>query len=850
MKALQRQSAGSLFEESENSGRGTSFRPTRLAGATSEFTSRFIGESSIAASKPGTPSLVAGSLQGASPLLSRVGRTQRRAQRYQLDEAPRMGGEETAGKGLGEGLLGSHRITFEEDENEKTAALLPRKEERFREVLQTSKQFKAARQKERADRDAATVALDEEFKVLQHLLTKRDTREEDRKAFEKSGTPEVRALLQAYKQRRGKLGRVLVVRSAKSEAEGETSYTVPAEPKEGNKAEMDALNRLRLETLHKLGESASGEEGDEDAMKRVEVLLQGEEEEGEAAPEGQRLDETDAFDFDRSMYQMMADPRRARATKPLLTEEAVEALEAERLRLAEDRAAVPELGALEAEEQIQRTRREWVERGGDQAFQMAGGEESDDGISVSSLDESENENENEEGKESKEEVRTSQLTGGSLSGSPALDRLLVSLEALAETPVDAVFRASYQHLLQQFYRLGQHHNLALVKTFRTVLIEAERLSLRGRLPGKALLISLLLCIELFPLTDYRHPVSSPLLLYLSSAVFQVRVQGREEAKGLLLFAALLTRCVSLVGGAKFLPEAVTAVLNVLALQVPLRRLCREGSRYQGVLVDFPLVERTGAAVDTPLLSSTGVSKPASDGVAIEQEVQVKSVVHLLSLAADKTRAKAVLSEEAALAEDEELLLGGYGLLLQLAEAYQGIAAFPALLRDPFESLHRLMLLNEKTDSFVWQPSPLIAHQHAKVRARLEALAAAQVAQRTPLAMRTFRPRPLRQFDPLLEEREEIAVKSEIRELKKTVREDRKRVLRHVQAEAVVTRRKREGEEAAREAVRTKAYNRVLGQLQAQQHVMKTVDAAMERGRKNVRKGLSGAPKESQGMPEE
>uniref|UniRef100_A0A146LHW7 Uncharacterized protein n=1 Tax=Lygus hesperus TaxID=30085 RepID=A0A146LHW7_LYGHE len=111
-------------------------------------------------------------------------------------------------------------------------------------------------------------------------------------------------------------------------------------------------------------------------------------------------------------------------------------------------------------------------------------------------------------------------------------------------------------------------------------------------------------------------------------------------------------------------------------------------------------------------------------------------------------------------------------------------------------------------------------------------------------MRRFRPRPLRQFDPLLAEREANAVKNEIRTLKHAVREDKKRVMRHVTAEATVQRRAQEKTASLIETQRHKQYNQLMGQLQAQQHTMKTVDTAMSKAKHKPLKGLSGAPKPS------
>lgn len=958
------------------------------------------------------PSLVSGGVRPLHQHQHHVpsGRATRRAERFQLaEEKPsdepsqrRWGGEDQESDNESDPYVNEKR----------SDPLLPHrtaKEQRFQAIIDHSRRERAEKQRERAERDAAATALDAEFDALVHLLPKRDKREEERRAFQQSGTPEVRALLRAYKQKRGKHARQLVVRSvAKERQEGEdqhrdasntnttsTNETTPTKMLVDVSYVVPLSEAIQTTTrgaeagVHTPGgtrhhHSSTGSSGitlDSADLQRLEQIRwfaeekerqqkenqkeQGEEEDDEEAEKAEdEVDDVDGIasmeaavasranrsggggggfdDFDRLLHAFTLDPQRAHATQRLLTEEE-EAEKAEaRRRLEQDRAAIPSLGALEAEDQIQRTRREWLERGGDRAFQMnttgagegVGGDGEDDGISLSSLDDEGDEDEDEVEEDETVKDSGATITSGrspSLSGSPTLDRLLQELETLAcesdneieeenenenergtkKRETQSRRRDAFHRLVLQLYRLGQQHPVLLTNTFRTILLEAERVSLRGRVPRRALTLTLLAAIQIFPLTDYRHPVSTPLLLYLSSAVFQLHLRSRAAVRGLLLLSGLLTSCVIRSEGRKFIPEAITAVFNVLALQAPLSLLSRGGLRFQGLRVLFPLIERheyeaseeereegRWGHVDSdarPLVSATGCTKCNDDVVEdkndnedseeeekkqkeeererrMDEKIAERSVLHLLTLAADANpqRRRSFSHEKQSqkhqhhtlAEEDEHWLCAGYAMLLQIAEAYHSIPAFPVLFLEPMESLHALLVSttssssapageaplpsSTSSSSFRWSPSPVLHCLHHRVLERLRHLAATQVARRTPLAMRTFRPRPLRQFDPLLEEREEVAVKSEIRELKKVVREDKKRVLRHVQAEASVTRRRREAENAVVEAQREKAYHRVLGQLQAQQHVMNTVDAAMERARKKVKKGISGAPKESSG----
>ncbi|KPI83267.1 hypothetical protein ABL78_7712 [Leptomonas seymouri] len=106
-------------------------------------------------------------------------------------------------------------------------------------------------------------------------------------------------------------------------------------------------------------------------------------------------------------------------------------------------------------------------------------------------------------------------------------------------------------------------------------------------------------------------------------------------------------------------------------------------------------------------------------------------------------------------------------------------------------------------------------------------------------MRTFRPRPIRQFDPLLAEREENAVKNEVRIMKHSIREDKKRLMRHLTAEATVQRRGQERRAAVDDAQRERRYHSVLQLVQQQQHSMNTVESLKSRAKAKKKKGISG-----------
>ncbi|RNF02632.1 hypothetical protein TraAM80_06314 [Trypanosoma rangeli] len=309
------------------------------------------------------------------------------------------------------------------------------------------------------------------------------------------------------------------------------------------------------------------------------------------------------------------------------------------------------------------------------------------------------------------------------------------------------------------------------------------------------------------MTDYRHEVSTPFLLFLCSALVQMRLKTLAHAQVYAALSGLL--CESVVAGGKYCAEAIIAPLNLIALQVP--RSVLEPVRLQGLCVPFPLVECGGP---DEVLLRTGTDTPGD----ADTEAPLQATLSLLETDVSQTR----------------MVRYAYRLLSLLADALRGVPALPYCLTEPFCALHERLVATD-----AWQPSAHVRGDHDALLAKLTQLAAEARDRRTPLTMRSFRPRPIRQFEPLLQEGTTTALKNEVRAMKREMREDHKRVVRHVQAEANVGRRQRERVAAAEEAQRTQKYRELMGSLQAQQHVMNTVDGLLDKARSKKRKSITG-----------
>ncbi|RNF02633.1 hypothetical protein TraAM80_06315 [Trypanosoma rangeli] len=313
-------------------------------------------------------------------------RSARRAARFRLEE----NGQSSALPSLGEGLLGATRHAREEastapeadsrDDNGEPQRKKTR-EERFREVLASSKEHRAQAQREREERAQQTTALDAAFSGVMHLLERRDKTQEEREAFARAGTPQVRALLQSFRENH--VAKVVSLRS-------DGSFTVAPLANRGTAvseiAAAPVLDEASIALLQKVRAEANAQERSAPSAlplnplkdKAVTVGAEKSNLTGEGGG--------DEDDFDRMMHAMRGETRRAHAGERTLTAEEEQAVRDQQALLETDRGVVP----LLAPDAAQLTRAEWLSRGGDRAYLMQGGsdneEEDDTGEAEDALD--------------------------------------------------------------------------------------------------------------------------------------------------------------------------------------------------------------------------------------------------------------------------------------------------------------------------------------------------------------------------------------------------------------------------------------------------------------------------------
>ena len=689
--------------------------------------------------------------------------------------------------------------------------------EKFQEVIHNSRSARIRQQRDRTDREKETDNLDVEFDAVAHLLQKRDKRQEQIDAFAVSGTPEVRALLKQFRENRTggakivsltESGGLRVVSDGHQQAEAGNNNSGTKQAK-GKTAALDADDKKLLAKLTSGKSVTLGEKKPVSPTVPVGVV---------GAPEAIRIrSNDDDDDFDKLLNTMRQETRRAQAGDRTLSPEEEQRLEERQLQLQEQRSVIPTVKG----DDPQLTRREWLIQGGDAAHQMDDDDDVADGDMLD-LDydaaASSSDDDGDGDAEGGDAAADGEKKDSPVNGLHPLDVALAKLEELCTTAavekkhkkieVDDDQREylskAIASTIDAIHLLCKKHSVHAAQSFRLLLVDMERRSVKGLLPTPYSMLLLLAASRIFPTSDFRHPVVTPLLIYLSSTLMQLQINTPAQWKVAVVLTSILLGCMRGAGN-KFCSEILLVPLNLLALQVPRKVL--EPVQHRGVRMPCPLLVRPEDAVPPPPGDQVGTPAPRPITILSKDDPTITQV-----------------------------LLSAIGLFHGAALLYCNNPAFDYAIRDP---LARVCALID-----VKYIHPSVKQQLEELQKRVMTLSDEAKIGRTPLAMRSFRPRPIRLFDPMLVEALDPTVK-EHKELKKELREDRKRVVRHVLAEATVERRAREKETAAVDAHRERKYKQLVGELQAQEHVMKTVDSFMLKARSKKRKGVSGDPYKQQ-----
>lgn len=127
-------------------------------------------------------------------------------------------------------------------------------------------------------------------------------------------------------------------------------------------------------------------------------------------------------------------------------------------------------------------------------------------------------------------------------------------------------------LIPELYALCQMFPEAACKAMQSIFGDAahsmeEMLEVKGHVtfPTLDMLIYLKVTAQLFPTSDFRHPVTTPALLYISQALTKCPVRTLQDVTVGLVLCCLATEYISF--SKRFLPELVNFLLGTLDLAV-------------------------------------------------------------------------------------------------------------------------------------------------------------------------------------------------------------------------------------------------------------------------------------------
>lgn len=744
--------------------------------------------------------------------------------------------------------------------------------ERFQDVMEKSKALKAQNFREKTLKEKETSALDTEFTSVMHLLSRRDKVDEQKQEFDNSVKPEIRQLLTQFRPE-GRKSRMMTlvskpvtpdapapqvaVRNISSQGMTEENVKLLARinsrdpalrvPKDirgiPKVAPSSAVEMLESRPVG-FGDDAGEDEGDAEGVQERAVGRQA------AVMED---------DFDKLMSIMRMETRIAKATDRVLSNEEEEVNELQQSILASDRQAAPKLNV----DGKDISRKEWINQGGDNGHMMEGaedeeeeGEEDEEDMDdiVSEEDEDDFEVDEATGQlvkisegtkshqvaeeeEDEEVAAAAALIGPAFSTTSSalqkshlhpIDRLLARLEELVEnyctnkqqvSPV--VFRKQIDDLTYALYDECRTNAAYGAQSARLILMDLQNQASKSAFTPSQLssyrMMLIFVLLHIYPTSDYRHPITTPLVTLICSIIMRAALITLEDARIVVLLSSMLTNAFER-GGQKYAAEPLAGLLNVVALQASRAEI--EPKRFQGSKLPVPFLLRT----EQPILALASTEKPA---IAVDPVSLTRSLPNPRTNGPNDAKLSVLTSVYQSLMALVDMISKGVGPSV----TYTVVDPILKVLEEVLPSTP-----NGATSRNNYSAS--LNKYHNDLLEKLEEVATKCKDNRTPLAMRTFRTRPLRQFEPLLvaQENEEM---HERKMMKRMHRDERKHLVRNVQAEASVDRRAREKEHDAIDKRREGKYNELITDLQKQQHIMKTVDSLMVKARSKKRGNISG-----------
>ncbi|XP_029024498.1 nucleolar protein 14 [Betta splendens] len=347
-------------------------------------------------------------------------------------------------------------------------------------------------------------------------------------------------------------------------------------------------------------------------------------------------------------------------------------------------------------------------------------------------------------------------------------------------------------LIPELYALCQMFPDAACRSMQNILRDAghsmeEALEVKGHasFPDLVMLIYLKVTALLFPTSDFRHPVTSPAMLYISQALTKCPVRSLKDVTSGLVLCCLAVEYVAL--SKRFVPELVNFLLGALHLAV------RDKASLGYSVV--PPFRPSGKCSSLLVLSNSESYKDWS------KKKLPLSATQNLDLKTDLDRDSHRLT----------CLATGLDLVKRCCLLYRDLASFKHI----FQPIGTLLSKHLPAQAL---PEPL-QELHRQI---LETISAAPVT-RSPLVFEKKKPIPLRLFKPkiveVVDDRRKRGNTREEREnerLKHKYKKEFKGALREIRKDSRFLAAEKLNEVMSRDAERKRKVKELLGSLANQE----------------------------------
>ena len=331
--------------------------------------------------------------------------------------------------------------------------------------------------------------------------------------------------------------------------------------------------------------------------------------------------------------------------------------------------------------------------------------------------------------------------------------------------------------------------------------------------------------KIFPPSDFRHPVMTPLSLYLSSALMQTPLRTLRDVSAGLFRAALLIDMSK--DTHRYNGEVLSFLTNVLALQgaseaaTPaaaagndyyafLKKEGRSNPLLSECIPELPCADRA------MLASGAGSDEPPSKKKRKRAEAADASQAPPLDFAASFCTADQTVADSPAVRR--QLAAAAYRLLVR------AVACFGVCEEGTEHLQPALAPVLETLDAVAPALHPALSVLDAQLRAALGKALEASVSGRFPLRLQAHRPIPLPLYEPKVTDFEE-GEEDERRALKAQFRAEKKAAIRSLRQDAQFLNAAKEKERAYEMGKREDILNSMTAELQGQRKMIKQSDVA-------------------------